>query len=274
MTEAEQAAGTEPAQPTVAGLYDAYLGGTNHTLAEQEAADRLRTAMPEIEATAWANRAFHQRAAHWLAAEAGIGQFIDLGAGLPTQNNTHQVVQRHNPEAKVVYVDIDPHTVRLGNELVKDNPRTTYVQSNLIDVDNVLDHPDLRGLIDLSEPVGILATAVFHCITDKQDPWGVAKRYRDRVASGSYFALSHVTADRQRPAAVRTILDIYRRADSPAVFRNREQVEWFFEGLEFVPPYEGAAPKVNFIGYWFCEDPAEADDETSRWVYAGVAKKP
>lgn len=273
MTDAEPS-GAGPAQPTVAGLYDAYLGGTEHTHAEQEAADRLRTAMPEIGATAWANRAFHQRAARWLATDAGLRQFIDLGAGLPTQNNTHQVVQRHAPDAKVVYVDHDAHTVRRGNELVADDPNTTFVRSDLVDVDDVLDHPDLRALIDLAEPVGILATAVFHCITDKQDPWGVAKRYTSRVASGSYLAISHVTADKQRPEAVRTILDIYRRANSPAVFRNREQVEWLFDGLEVVPPYEGAAPKVTFIGYWFCEDPAEADDETSRWVYAGVARKP
>ncbi|HEX6445998.1 MAG TPA: SAM-dependent methyltransferase [Streptosporangiales bacterium] len=274
MTEAEQATGVERDTPTAAGLYDAYLGGKNHSLAEKEAADKLRAAMPELEATAWANRAFHQRSAKWLASEAGIRQFIDLGAGLPTQRNTHEVVQEIAPDAHVVYVDFDRRTVELGSRLVADDPNTAYVESNLDQVDYVLDHPTLRGLIDLDKPVAILASAVFHFIADEQDPWGIAKRYMDRVASGSYLALNHVTADKQRPGPVQTIYSIYRSANTMIYFRNREQVEWFFEGLQMVRPYAGADPQVTFMGLWFCDDPIEADDDTGRWFYGGVAKKP
>lgn len=273
MTEAGKAPDVQSG-PTAAGLYDAYLGGTNHSLAEKEAAEKLRAAMPELEATAWANRAFHQRSARWLAREAGIRQFIDLGAGLPTQQNTHEVVQQEAPGAHVVYVDFDPRTVELGSKLVAADQDTAYVESDLAEVDYVLDHPTLRGLIDLQQPVAVLASAVFHFISDQQDPWSIARHYMDRLAPGSYLALNHVTADKQRPGPVQTIYSIYRSADTMIYFRNREQVEWFFNGLQLVPPYEGAEPRVTFMGLWFCDDPVEADDDTSRWFYGGVAKKP
>jgi len=274
MTEADEVPEVARDTPTAAGLYDAYLGGKNHSLAEKEAADKLRAAMPELEETAWANRAFHQRSARWLARVAGIRQFIDLGAGLPTQRNTHEVVQEEAPGAHVVYVDFDTRTVELGSKLVEDDQDTAYVESNLTEVDYILDHPTLRELIDLDKPVAILASAVFHFIADEEDPWGIAKRYMDRVAPGSYLALNHVTADKQRPGPVQTIYSIYRSANTMIYFRNREQVEWFFQDLELVPPYDGADPQVTFMGLWFCDDPVEADDDTGRWFYGGVAKKP
>lgn len=273
MTEAGQAPDTRSG-PTAAGLYDAYLGGNHGTLADKEAAARLRAVMPELEETAWANRAFHQRAARWLVTEAGIRQFIDIGSGLPTQDNTHQVVQRLAPDAHVVYVEIDPSTVQQGRALIEGDPNTRFVHADMKKVDEVMSSPEIAELIDLSQPVGLLASAVFHFVADEEDPWGIAKRYMDLLPSGSYIALTHITADKQPPAPVQTIYSIYRNADTMIYFRNREQTEWFFDGLELVEPYEGAGPKVTFMGYWGCEDPAAADDDSSRWCYCGVAKKP
>lgn len=274
MTGAGQAPEAESGKPTAAGLYDAYLGGDNHSLAEQEAAEKLRAVAPELDDVAWSNRAFHQRVGKWLAGEAGIRQFIDLGSGLPTQDNTHQVVQRQNPEARVVYVDIDPRTVQNGRALVEDDPNVAVVHADIRDVEDLLNRPELRNLIDLSEPVGILASAVFHFVSDDQDPWGIARRYVDAVASGSYLALSHLTADRNRPGPVHMVYEIYRQADTMMYFRGRNQFEWLFDGLELVPPYEGAEATVSYIGLWGCEDPAVADDDAGRWFYCGVGKKP
>lgn len=271
MTAAEPAPTAEPAKPTAAGLYDAYLGGVHHTLAEKEAAERLRGALPELEQVAAVTRSFHQRATRWLA-EQGIRQFIDLGSGLPTQDNTHQVVQRVNPDAKVAYVDIDSTATALGRELLVDNPNTVFVNADIRQRDAVLEDPGLRALIDLDEPVGLLASAVFHFVSDTEDPWGLAASYADAVAPGSYLALSHVTGDRQPATVIRTAQSIYRDADEMMYFRSRDQVEWFFTGLEMVPPHKGADPKVTFSGLWDCEDPVEADDDSSRWLYVGVAR--
>lgn len=263
----------DAAKPTAAGLYDAYLGGTHHTAVEQEAAEKIREVLPELVDAAWANRAFHQRSARYMA-ERGIRQFIDLGAGLPTQENTHQVLRKVAPDARCVYVDFDPHTVKIGRELIEGDPHTRFAQADMVDVDAVLNSPEVRELIDLSEPVGLVASAVFHFIRDEDDPWGVARRYVDALASGSYVALSHGTTDRQRPGPAQAGYAIYRNADTMIYLRNREQVEWLFDGLDLVAPYEGATPKVTYVGMWFCEDPEVADDDSARWFYAGVARKP
>lgn len=274
MTEAESAApGAAPAKPTAAGLYDAYLGGNHHTQVEKEAAERLREALPELEQAAWANRGFHQRAARWLA-EQGLRQFIDIGSGLPTQDNTHQVVQRTAPDARVVYVDIDPTAAAMGRDLLADNPNTAFINADVRDRDAVLGNPDLRKLIDFDQPVALVASAVLHFVSDAQDPWGLVASYTDALVPGSYLALSHVTGDRQPARVVQTAQSIYRGADEMMYFRGREQVEWFFDGLELVPPYEGAGPRVVFTGLWACEDPAEADDDSNRWFYCGVARRP
>lgn len=271
MSEAGDVPGVGAGKPTVAGLYDAYLGGTHHTQAEREAADQLRVAMPEIEQTAWVNRAFHQRSIGWMVGQ-GIRQFIDLGAGLATQDNTHQVAQRHAPETRVVYVDHNEAAVQLGRELIADNPNVAFLQMDARDPDGIFGSPEVQGLLDTRQPIGVLATALFHFISDYDDPWGLAARYRDLLAPGSYLSISHATADKQSGTAVKKIVEIYRNADTMGYLRNREQVEWLFRGMELVPPYEGAGPVVTFIGLWGCDDPKLADDDSNRWFYAGVAR--
>lgn len=271
MAVAEQAPrGYDSSKVTVAGLYDVVLGGEG-TPAEREAVEKIRLVMPEVDETVWANRAFHQRSTIWMV-QQGIRQFIDLGSGLPTQDNTHQVAQRHAPDARVVYVDWDPDAAALGAELVADTPNAEFVHADIRDPDTVLSTPGVQKLIDFDQPVGVLATGLAYFLSDKDDPWSLIARYRDAVASGSYVALSHVTADRMSSEPVMRISEVYRKSGSMIYFRNREQVEWFFAGMDLIPPYEGADAKVTYVGYWFCEDPTLADDDSSRWLYAGVAR--
>lgn len=275
MTEAERVPpGIDPTRPSPARLYDYYLGGSDNFPADREAAETIRARMPELADAAWANRGFHQRAAVWMAASRRIGQFIDIGSGLPTQNNTHQAVQKAAPDARVVYVDHDPLVRVHASALLTGEGSTRVITADLRDPDGVLSHPQTRELIDFGQPVGLLMTAVVHFVGDRSDPWGLVARYVAALAPGSYLAFSHVTADQKPPAAVRAILDIYAGATERIYMRTRREVERFFDGLELVPPYEGAPAAVTYVGEWGAEDPALADSDGSRWCYGGVARRP
>lgn len=274
MTEAEQAPpGVDPTKMSTARVYDYLLGGTNNFAIDRMAAEQLLKVLPELRDVIWCNRAFHQRAARWLA-ESGITQFIDLGSGLPTQSNTHEVVHEIAPKASVVYVDNDPMTAALARDLLRGSDRTGFVGADLKDVDAVLGDPAVRSLIDLDQPVGLLATAVVHFIDDSEDPYGIVARYVDRLASGSYLALSHGTADTWHEGIGERISAVYRNANQPIYSRTKAEVERFFTGLTLVAPYDGAGPGVTFAGLWGAEDPTTAHDEASATIYAGVARKP
>ncbi len=275
MTQDQQVPpGIDPATPSPARLYDYYLGGTNNFRADRDAAERIRARMPELADAAWANRGFHQRAALWMAGTAGIRQFLDIGSGLPTQNNTHQAVHRATREARVVYVDNDPLVRVHASALLVDAGETRFVTADLRDPDGVLNHPQTRELIDFAQPVGLLMTAVLHFVSDGSDPRGLIARYVAELAPGSYLALSHITADQKPPAATAAIRAIYANATEQVYLRSRAEVEQFFDGLELVPPYEGAAAAVTYVGEWGAEDPDMADSDGSRWSYGGVARRP
>jgi hypothetical protein len=275
MTEGQQVPpGIDPATPSPARLYDYYLGGTNNFRADRDAAERIRARMPELADAAWANRGFHQRAALWMAGTAGIRQFLDIGSGLPTQNNTHQALHKATREARVVYVDNDELVRVHASALLINAGSTRLVTADLRDPDGVLNHPQTRELIDFSQPVGLLMTAVLHFVADGSGPHGLIARYVAELAPGSYLALSHITADQKPPAAVQTIRDIYADATEQVYPRSRAEVERFFDGLELVPPYEGSAAAVTYVGEWGAEDPDMADSDGSRWAYGGVARRP
>ena len=275
MTEGQQVPpGIDPATPSPARLYDYYLGGTNNFRADRDAAERIRARMPELADAAWANRGFHQRAALWMAGTAGIRQFLDIGSGLPTQNNTHQALHKATREARVVYVDNDELVRVHASALLINAGSTRLVTADLRDPGGVLNHPQTRELIDFSQPVGLLMTAVLHFVADGSDPHGLIARYVAELAPGSYLALSHITADQKPPAAVQTIRDIYADATEQVYPRSRAEVERFFDGLELVPPYEGSAAAVTYVGEWGAEDPDMADSDGSRWAYGGVARRP
>jgi hypothetical protein len=258
-------------RPTPAGVYDAALGGTANSKADRDMIEHARVVMPHVIQGAWANRGFLQRAAKRLAGEWGIRQFIDLGSGMPTQRNTHQVVEEQRPDGRVLYVDRDPKVIELASRLLTDTTRVNIIEGDVREPDAILAHPETRRLIDFTEPVGVLLVAVTHFLSDKDDPWGLVRRYVAAVPPGSYLVLSAVTSDHQEETWDR-VLDAGRPRGYEGFARTRAEVERFFEGLEIVPPYPGARPELAFVGLWGAEDPELADDDGSRLAYGAVAR--
>jgi hypothetical protein len=273
MNHAEQAPpGVDPARPSTARIYDFLLGGEDNFEADRAAGQMLKSRAPELADSAWANRGFHQRAAKWIA-EQGVRQFIDIGSGLPTVGNTHEVVRRVAPDARVVYVDNDPMVLAYGKALLGDDRNATVILADVRDPDAVLGHPDLRRLIDFTRPAGLLITAVLHFVSDENDPPALISRYMAALAEGSYLALSHMTADQKPVLAVQTLVEVGLRAAGGGYLRSKAEVSKLFEGLQIVPPYAGADRELTWVGLWDCEDPVLADSEGSRWLYCAVAKK-
>jgi trans-aconitate methyltransferase len=187
--------------------------------------------------------------------------------------NTHEVVRRVAPDARVVYVDIDPMVLAYGQALLGDDRNATVILADVRDPGAVLGHADLRRLIDFTQPAGLLITAVMHFVSDEDDPPKLISRYMAALAEGSYLALSHMTADQKPVMAVETLVEVGLRAAGGGYLRSKAEVRKLFEGLQIVPPYAGADPDLTWVGLWDCEDPVLADSEGSRWLYCGVAKK-
>ena len=266
-------AGADYSRPAPARIYDYMLRGDNHFQTDILAAERILSAVPEIRDCAWSNRGFHQRAAKWIA-ERGVRQFIDIGSGLPTVGNTHEVVQKVSPGARVVYVDNDPMVAEQGGQLLAEDRSTRVICADLREPDSILDHPEVTGLIDFREPVGLLLTAVLMFVSDDSEPWAKVARYVDALAPGSYLALSHLTDDYKPPVTAERFRAVFDGATERLYFRSRAGITRFFDGLELVPPYPGAAPAICYTGVWGAEDPVLADSDGARWLYCGVARKP
>jgi trans-aconitate methyltransferase len=273
MSQADQVPGVDTSVPSAARLYDYYLGGTNNYPVDQEAGKRLRATFPDLYDAAWANRGFHQRSGRWMARVHGIRQFIDVGCGLPTQGNTHYAVRQETPGAKVAYVDNDPMVPAMADGLLEDDSLAKVILADLRDPDAVLNDPDLRSLIDLGQPTGLLMTAVLHFVADGSDPWGLVKRYADALAPGSFISISHATGDNIPERTVQGIYDTYRNANTRMYLRTRDEVRRFFDGLELMPPYPGAPADITYAGTWGAEDPELADSDGSRFLHVGVGKR-
>jgi hypothetical protein len=255
-------------------MYDYYLGGTANYEADRDAVHRILELVPEIKDAAWANRGFLQRAVSWMTLR-GIRQFIDVGAGMPTQRPTHEVARAIAPDARVLYSDHDPGVIAQGKTILAGVPAVAIVQADLRQPEELLAAPVTRELIDFHEPVGLLMVAVTQFIPDPDDPWQLIARYMAELAPGSYLALSAPTADHMTDRKISRILDVYATSTIPtATARTAAEVERFFAGLEIVPPYRGAKPALTSVGLWDCEDPEVAESDGSRSFYAAVARKP
>jgi len=263
--------GVDTRVPAPARIYDYLLGGQQNFEADQAAAEQIVKAVPEIRDSAWANRGFHQRAARWIA-EQGVRQFIDIGSGLPTVGNTHEVVQRVWPETHVVYVDNDPLVRAYSKSLLAGDGTTGVMLGDLRDPDGILASPELRRLIDFAEPVGLLMTGVLMFVADGSDPYGLVARYVRELAPGSFLSLSHLSADHKSKPAVNGFRAVFDTATEHLYFRSRAGVTRFFTGLELVPPYPGAAAELCYTGLWGAEDPEAADTDGSRWLWCGVGR--
>jgi hypothetical protein len=274
MTQAPQVpSGVDPTVPATARMYDYFLGGKYNFESDRVAAEKVKDTIPEVIDAAWANRGFHQRAARWLAGR-GIRQFIDIGSGLPTVGNTHEVVQEAAPGARVVYVDHDPLVVAHSAELLTDPGTVRVVQADLRDPQAVLNHPDVRALIDFGAPAGLMMTAVVHFVSPDADPWGLVGSYVRELAPGSYLVLSHVTDEKTPPISVRVAEEMYARASENIYFRSRADVARFFAGLELVSPGPPTPAAVVHVGEWGADDPVQADTDGSHWLYCGVGRRP
>ncbi len=273
MAEAQQGPpGVDTSKPSVARIYDYLLGGVNNFPVDQVAAELMKSRAPELVDGAFANRGFHQRAAKWIA-EQGVRQFIDLGSGLPTVGNTHEVVRKVHPGAHVVYVDNDPMVQVYGSQLLAGDDAAAVILADLRDPDSVLGSEAVRRLIDFREPAALMLTAVLHFVSDEDDPASLVARYVAPLAAGSYIALSHTTADHKPPRAVEAMNEAGRRSAGGNYLRTRDQVRQMVGALNLVSPYEGAPPEITWVGLWGCEDPESADSEGSRWLYCAVAGK-
>lgn len=221
--------------PSPARMYDALLGGWHNFEVDRQAAAQATKMVPDLPQLAISNRAFLRRAVRYLV-DAGIRQFIDIGAGIPTVGNTHEVAQAADPSCKVVYVDIDPVAVSHARAILTDNPLVMAIEGDARTPGQILDDERLHSLIDLTQPVGVLLAAVLHLLTDDDDPAGVVVSLRDAVAPGSYLVISHLSSA-QRPAeAAQLTSHSSQRTRVPIIFRSREQIEALFTGLKVIDP--------------------------------------
>ena len=278
MNEAAQGpAAIDPSRPAPARIYDYLLNGRNNFQSDRDAAMRIMALVPEIKDCAWGNRGFHQRAARWIA-QRGVTQFIDIGSGLPTVGNTHDVVRSVHTGSRVVYVDNDPMVRDQASDLLVNSAGVKVVLGDLRDPDGLLGDAGVTEAIDFSRPAVLLLTAVMHFVADESDPWSLLERYLGALAPGSYLALSHLTSDHKPPRAVREFTRVFARATEQVHFRSRPQVERFFSGLVLVSPDHPDNPdepgRLAYVGDWGAEDAAMADSDGSRWLYCGVARVP
>ncbi|NKZ03490.1 SAM-dependent methyltransferase [Actinomadura latina] len=275
MSDIEQAPpGVDATVPSPARMYDYILGGSANYTVDREAVEKVRAHMPDLEDAAWANRGFLQRSVRWLA-EHGIRQFIDIGAGLPTGNNTHDAVQKIAPDARILYADNDPLVEIHAKSLLEGVPGTASITADFRDPDALLGHEKTREMIDFTQPVALLLVTVTHFVSDEDDPWGLIQRYVSRLVPGSYVALSAISSDRQVSEELDEVTAVYAKSSSQGAYpRSRAEIERFLTGLELVPPYEGAPAELCHLGVWGADDPDAANSDGSRLGYAAVARKP
>ncbi|MEU3252216.1 SAM-dependent methyltransferase [Streptomyces sp. NPDC006997] len=224
--------------PTAARMYDHYLGGKDNYAADRAACEQLDKVVPSTRRLALNNRRFLQRVVRTLAEEHGIRQFLDHGSGLPTQDNVHQVAQRVDPGAHVVYVDNDPMVLVHGRALLEQDERTAVIHADLRETDGILAHPETQRLIDFSQPVAVLFNSVFHCIpdSDTDGPLAVATRVRERLVPGSVMVMCQlVSEDAEVRAFVTDFMDQVTQGHWGRV-REPKDVERLFEGLDVLEP--------------------------------------
>ncbi|GAA3236355.1 cytochrome P450 [Actinocorallia longicatena] len=258
--------------PNVARMYDFYLGGKDHFAADREAAEQILRIAPFTPRLAAQNRAFLRRSVRFLSAR-GIRQFLDLGAGLPTRGNVHEIVHGVDPGARVVYVDNDPVVVAHGRAILEsDDTLVRVIKADLREPGPLLAHPGVLDLIDLDQPVGLLMNSVLHCLADDEGPDEIVDSLLAALAPGSYLVISHVTGDDQLTSAS---AEVYRGTTTGIAHRSAEQVGRFFAGLDLlepgVVPLSGWRPETEPGADWADRGP---DDELDRYYLCGVGRKP
>ncbi|MBF8184517.1 SAM-dependent methyltransferase [Nonomuraea sp. K274] len=254
-------AGVNPNVPSIARVYDYWLGGKDNFAADREMGDRVKAVVPEMPVMAYHNRLFLRRVVRFLAGEAGIGRFLDLGAGLPTMENVHEVAQKVRPEAEVVYVDNDPVALAHARALLATTGATHVVEGDLYEPEPILAEAD--SLMGLDQPVAVMMLAMLHFVPDG-DAHRIVRTVMDAMPPGSYLVISHIgdTPQLQKAAA------FYSASGTGAVLRSPERIAEFLDGLELVPP--GAVP----LPEWRPDESVPALDRvTGMAATCGVGRK-
>ena len=259
--------GIDLTKPSVARAYDYWLGGSHNFAIDREFARQAIAAMPDLRLVAQANRAFMHRAVRFMVDE-GLRQFLDIGSGIPTVGNVHEIAQRAAPESTVVYVDIDPVAVAHSEQILAGNRRASVIEADLRRPSAILEHETTRRLLDFDRPVGLLLCSVLHAVPDADDPYGVVKDLVRALAPGSYVAISHGTND-SRPQEGGEVTRLAQGTTTPVTPRTRAEVASFFSGLEMVEPGLVWSP------LWRPEEPDTVDEHPEQMAfYVGVGKVP
>ncbi|MBC2903738.1 SAM-dependent methyltransferase [Streptomyces cupreus] len=249
--------------PSVSRIYDYYLGGSHNFEVDREAARKAMGFMPGLPKIMQANRAFMRRAVRYAAAE-GITQFLDIGSGIPTFGNVHEVAQSASPGAHVVYVDHDPVAVAHSQAVLDGDELTDVVAADLRKPQDILASPQVERLIDLNRPVALLLVAILHFVEDADDPYGAVAELRDALAPGSLLILTHASYEGIPLPAERAegTVGVYKDIRNPLIMRSREEIARFFEGYDMVEPGLVSMP------HW---RPDTAPEEEDPWAFSGFA---
>ncbi len=254
--------------PHPARRYNYWLGGKDNFAVDRASADQIAEAFPTVPTAAVENRRFLRRAVTFLA-EAGVRQFLDIGTGLPTADNTHQVAQAIAPDARIVYVDNDPLVLVHARALLTSSPEgaTAYIDADLREPDKILSSPDLEGILDLSQPIALMLVAILHFIVDADAPYEIVADLVADLPSGSFLVMSHVTYDLMPPEVVANLTAIGAASNEPFQARSRAEFARFFDGLELVPP------GIVSVTQWRADDePAPRPTASDVSVYGAVAR--
>ncbi|MFH9264836.1 MULTISPECIES: SAM-dependent methyltransferase [unclassified Streptomyces] len=262
--------GIDISVPSVSRMYDFYLGGSHNFEVDREAARKAMEFLPGLPKIMQANRAFMRRAVRH-AVDIGIDQFLDIGSGIPTFGNVHEVAQAADPRAKVAYVDHDPVAVAHSQAVLEGNDRAVVATADLRRPKEILTDPDVTGLLDLDRPVALLLVAVLHFVEDADDPCAAVAELRESLAPGSLIVLTHASYEGiplPKEEAAGTV-GVYQNIRNPLIMRSREEIGRFFEGYEMVEPGLVSMPE------WRPDTPQspEQEDPYAFSGFAGVGRK-
>ncbi len=247
-------------RPNSARMYDYFLGGAQNFAVDREAAEQAAIAFPHIRLGARVNRSFLGRAVTYLV-EHGIDQFLDLGSGIPTVGNVHEIAHRRNPAARVAYVDYEPVAVAHARRLLAGDRRVSITHADIRAPENVLDQ--VGTLLDFDRPVAVLAMAILHFLPD-DDPYDMLAAYRDACVPGSYLAISHGSQVTLTDEQIRRFLHAYARTPTPALFRTVEQIRRLLAGYRLVEP------GLVLLPQWHPTEPVTPTEAAESNIYGGV----
>jgi SAM-dependent methyltransferase len=255
------------ARPSVARVYDFYLGGSHNFEADRQMARKIIDLAPDTVAVARANRAFLRRAVRFCIA-AGVRQFLDIGSGIPTAGNVHDIAQQLDPQARVVYVDIDPVAVAHSTAILTGNDNATVIHADVRDVDAILGHPGCRRLLDFSAPLAVLLVSVMHFIPDADDPAGILRRIRRAVVPGSYLVFSQASLAGVDEDRLHAAKQLYARTATELSLRPEADIVAMLDGWRLVEP------GLTYLSMWRPESPQDVAPDADRSVFlAGVGRK-